>query len=154
MDPASITTLQTLLEQAERERDAAQLALRQAEDGERRAADQADQLDNFRRDYLSRWGAQPGRAGTVTLLQCYHGFMERLNQAQSQQQRQCEASRQRTAQAREALRSRELRVAAVRKLIERRQSAAHAVAERREQKRNDEAAQRLAWAARHAPDLH
>ena len=95
--PESLQSLQLLLEQAERERDAARLALRQAEDGERRAHDQAEQLDAYRRDYLARWGAQPGRAGTVELLHCYQGFMARLDQAQTQQLRQCETSRQRTA---------------------------------------------------------
>ena len=146
--------LHMLLQQAERERDAALAALREAEDAERRARQQASQLDQYRLDYRQRWGAQAGRAGTVLQLQCYQGFIQRLEQAMAQQARQCESSARRAAQARVRLQATELRVAAVRKLIERRQQAEHALAGRRAQKQTDEAAQRASWAARAATDFH
>ena len=150
MPHASLPALHTLLEQAERERDAARAALRQAEDGERQAREQAAQLARYRQDCLGRWGAQTGRAGTVAQLHCYHGFMQRLDQATGQQQRQCDSSAQRVAQAREQLNAREMRAAAVRKLIERRLQAVQAQTDRRAQKQTDEAAQRSAWAQRAA----
>lgn len=150
MPHASLPALQTLLEQAERERDAARAALRQAEEAEQQARDQAAQLAQYRQDCLARWGAQAGRAGTVAQLHCYHGFMQRLDQATGQQQRQCDTSAQRVAQARAQVNAREMRVAAVRKLIERRLQAVQALADRRAQKQTDEAAQRSAWTLRAA----
>lgn len=146
--------LYTLLQQAERERDAAQAALRDAEDAEARARQQAAQLQQYALDYRARWGAQAGRAGTVLQLQCYQGFMQRLDQAMEQQARQCELGTQRAAQARTRLQATELRVAALRKLIERRQQAEQALAGRRAQKQTDEAAQRAGWAARAVADFH
>ena len=154
MPTDALHSLHTLLQQAERERDAALAALRRAEEAERRACQQAELLDQYRRDYRARWGAQAGRAGTVLQLQCYQGFMDRLEQAVAQQARHCQGSAQGVAQARVRLQAQELRVAAVRKLIERRQQAGQALARRQSQKQTDEAAQRAGWAARAAADAH
>lgn len=154
MTPRRMQTLQTLIEHAQAERDGALADYQQAQAQERQAQAQAEQLARYRQDYDARWGAQPGRAGSVTLLHCAHGFMQRLEQARQQQQRQCEHCAQRTLQARSVLQARELRLAAVRKLVERRLQAAEAVAERRAQKATDEAAQRMAWAARRVTGFH
>lgn len=154
MHPASIQSLQVVLGHAEGERDAAQTALRQAEEAAARSRLQAEHLQQYRAEYRQRWQTQFALSGTPELLQCYHGFTQRLDQALEQQQRQVAGSDQRVAMARKLLQAREQRLAAVRKLIERRLLALQQQAERRDQKQTDESAQRAAWAARAATDLH
>jgi len=139
---AQIETLTTVLQHAERERDAAQAMLQQAEAGLRAAIDQAEQLARYGQDYAARWGARPGLSGHATQLQTVHGFMQRLDQARVQQARQCELADQRRARARAELQARELRVAALQKLIERRLGAQRTLDDRRAQRQTDEAAQR------------
>ncbi len=145
---SDLHALQTLLAHAEKERDQALAALQRADEADARARAQADQLRQYRGEYHQRWGERFAQSGTVALLQCHHGFGQRLDQAIDQQQRSCQGTSQRVAQARALLLQREQRLAAVRKLIERRVETAARVAERRDQKRTDEAAQRAAWAAR------
>lgn len=145
---ADIQSLQTLLGHAERERDTALGGLRQAEEVAARARAQAAQLEQYRAEYRQRWGERFAQSGTVELLQCHHGFGQRLDQAIEQQARQCQQAEHRVSQAQALLLQREQRLAAVRKLIERRVVAAQRVVERRDQKRSDEAAQRAAWATR------
>lgn len=152
MTPASLQSLKTLLELAEGERDAARAALRAAEESARRAEAQAGQLDDHRDQYRERWMAQFRQSATATLLQCHHGFAQRLDQAIEQQRQQCAQNDQRVTRARQQLQAREQRVAAVRKLIERRLLALQKQADRHEQKQTDEAAQRAAWTARLAMD--
>ena len=135
--------LATLLEREERRRDEA-LALWQ--DLQRQAAAaqaQADSLQGYRGEYRQRWTAQFRQGGTMDILRCYQGFAERLDQAITAQQGQCDLVAQRVQQALAALRQRETRVAMVRKLIERRQAAARLQQDRRDQKASDEAAQRM-----------
>ena len=150
--PAAIQSLQLVLEHAEKERDAAQSALRAAEEAAQRARAQADQLGQYRGEYHQRWTGQFSQSGTGPLVQSYHVFGQRLDQAITQQQRQCGLSDQRVQQARQLLLARETRVAAVRKLIERRLGGLQQQAHRRDQRQTDEAAQRAAWAARAAAD--
>jgi flagellar protein FliJ len=148
MSQAAIESLQPLLEQAEAERDAALAALRAAEQAAARSQAQADQLQQYRVEFRARWDAHFARQGTVALLQCRHGFAQRLDQAIDQQGRQCLAGERQLAQARARLKQREMRLAAVRKLLERRLETLRLAGARREQKQTDEAAQRVAWAAR------
>jgi flagellar FliJ protein len=151
--PASV--LELLLEQAEHTRDAALAECQRADAQARQALAQLDQLERYRQDYDARWGAASGRSGSVTQLQGLHGFMQRLEQALAQQRRQCDGAERRAAAAREALLARELRVAAVRKLLQRRAEAARQHAGRLAQRASDESAQRAAaWGARHAAELH
>lgn len=137
--------LQTLLEQARAERDQALAAHQRARSAAQSAETQAAQLAQYRRDYVQRFGGRFGRTGAVELLQCYQGFMARLDDAVAQQ---AQMTRQAVAQseaAEAALLSAELRVAAVGKLIERRLAEAGQAAERRDQKATDEFASRAAW---------
>ncbi|MCB1995575.1 MAG: flagellar export protein FliJ [Burkholderiaceae bacterium] len=153
MTPASLQSLKTLLEHAEGERDAAQAALREAEALARRHADQASELQSYRAQFQARWTAQFRQPTVPALLQCHHGFSQRLDQAIAQQDAQCRQQGQRVARAHEQLRRCEQRVAAVRKLIERRLAAQQRLAQRRDQKQTDEAAQRAAWARAISADI-
>jgi len=141
----ALQPLLSLLEQTERERDAAEADTRAADAAERAAHAQAEQLVAYRSDYEQRWNAQFAREGRMELVRCYQGFMERLTQAVEQQARQATQAQARTERAREELRSRERRVASVRKLIEGRLREMRLLADRREQKQSDELAARIAW---------
>ncbi len=142
------TALQSLLAHAERERDAAQAALAEAEGVVDALARQAEQLADYRADYDSRHPARGGRSAPIEVLRCHLSFMQRLEQAQAQQQGQLDAARLRATQRRATLLARQTRVAAVKKLMERRDGEVQRHAQRAEQRRHDEIAQQRAW---HSP---
>ncbi|HET6599650.1 MAG TPA: flagellar FliJ family protein [Burkholderiaceae bacterium] len=139
-------TLATLLEQCERDRDLAQAAQQRALTASRAAHAQAEQLVDYRRDYEQRWSEQFRREGSIELLRCYQGFMERLTQAVDQQAGVAQFNEQQLAQAATVLRAAEVRCASVRRLIERRSLELRNADERRDQKQNDELAARIAQA--------
>ena len=142
---SDLQTLGVLLDQAERQRDAALAAHQRAQAASDAAAAQAAQLLAYRRDYEQRWTGQFRSAGPIELVHCYQSFTERLAQAIEQQARIAEQALQQVARALGALQATELRCASVRKLIERRVLEQRLGAERREQKQTDEAASRAAW---------
>ena len=137
--------LMSLLGQVERERDDLALACQRAAQAQQTAAAQAQQLLSYRRDYEQRWAHQFRTDGRMELVNCYRGFMERLTQAVDQQCAVAARAGTELENARVALREGEMRVASVRKLIERRVAEAHVTAQRREQKASDEFASRAAW---------
>ena len=137
--------LTSLLSQAEQARDAARQRLLDAEHGQRQDLAQAEQLDAYRRETQQRWAVQSGQAAAVQIMLCYRGFMDRLEQAITQQQQACAQAERQVALAREALADCEMRVASVRKLIDRRRQALRLIEQRLDQKRVDEAGQRAAW---------
>ncbi len=140
--------LHTLLEHAQRQRDEALAALQQAESAQAQLQLQADQLDAYQGEYDARHPARSGRAAPIELLRCHLGFMQRLHQAQAQQQGQLQAAQARVARQKQALLALEMRLAAVRKLADRRGQERQRAANSLEQRRHDEAAQQLAWHAR------
>lgn len=135
-------TLHLLLEREEAERDRWLQRLQQAEDALRRAQAQTEMLLSYRDDYRLRWGAQFARGASVPLVQCYQGFVARLDHAIAEQQRQLQAETARAGQTRAALAAQQVRVASVRKLIERRARDAQLRAGQREQQHTDEVAAR------------
>lgn len=132
--------LHTLLELAERERDAALAALMQAENLGNRALAQLEQLRAYEADYRARTPGSAGQAAPIELLRCHQGFMGRLDQALAQQQQSVKASEAELLRRREALQRCELKLASVRKLLERRAGEQQRVEAQREQRRTDEAA--------------
>ena len=138
-------TLNTLLEHAKKERDEAMLALQQAEDAERRQREQMAQLQVYHADYTVRTPGLGGSAAPIEQLRSHHAFMQRLVQALSQQQQQVLAAGSQVALRRQHLLARELRVASVSKLVERRQQEQARSSARLEQNRSDEAATQRRW---------
>jgi flagellar protein FliJ len=134
-----------LLAQAERERDENLAHSLRLDAAHTSAQAQADQLLDYRRDYEQRWGEHFSRQAKIELLHCYQGFIGRLSQAIEQQSRAAGHAGDQAAVARAALRESELRVASVRKLIERRVGEMQLRNERREQKQSDEFAARATW---------
>lgn len=141
--------LRTLLQHAESERDAALQPLRQAEQRRQAAEDQARALNHYRGQYHQRWSQQFRQGGAVEILHCYQSFNQRLEQAVQMQHNNTQQLAADVERARSLLAQREMRVASVRKLIERREAEARRGADRREQKAADETAQRAAW--QHGP---
>jgi flagellar FliJ protein len=105
-------------------------------------------LVTYRREYEQRWAHQFRTDGRMELVNCYRGFMERLTQAVEQQRRVAMQTEIQLEEAQLALRDGEIRVASVRKLIERRVADVRVAVDRREQKATDEFAARAAWNVR------
>jgi flagellar FliJ protein len=143
-------TLATLLEQAEAQRNAALAAFNQARSRRDGARDQARELVAYRDDYRLRWNQQfQSRGAGLDILRCYQAFADRLELAIAQQTHAIDICEQTLVRANDTLAAHELRVASVRKLIERRQEEARRSADRREQRQSDELSQRMA--TRRAP---
>lgn len=145
MSNRSIDPLLALLEQAERERDAAMADAQKAGDAHRAAQMQTEQLVQYRADYDQRFRDQFSRAQGIEALQGYQVFASRLGQAIDQQSRIVAHAEKRVDAARSVLRDQELRVASVRKLLERRLHEVKLGQERRDQRQTDEFASRAAW---------
>ncbi len=144
MSPQDLDTLALLLERASAERDRLAGELRRAEEVQRHQQAQADHLAAYREEYVQRWSRQFGRGGAIEIVQCYQSFMQRLEEAMLQQAAQVERASSVLNQLRDALQQAEMRVASVRKLIDRRLQERARAEQRREQKQSDEAAQHLA----------
>ena len=141
--------LQALLTQAERERDQALSMLAQAEQQAQRLQHQAEQLHEYRSELRARHPAGSGRTAPIEQLRVHQGFSGRLEEAIDQQQLQRLAALEGVERQRQALLALELRVASVRKLLQRRQLAQRHAQARRDQRQTDEAAQHQARS--HAP---
>ena len=139
---SSTQSLTTLLEHAEAERDAALAALRNIEAAAAAAQGQLDQLQEYRTQYQQRWTTQFRQAGSIELMQCYQGFAQRLDQAINQQSQVVGGAGPRAPPARAGGLGRDPRGAAGRPREVRRQQEQNRVAERRDQRATDEAAQR------------
>ncbi len=145
MTHPSLQPLFVLLEQAERDRDDALSRQRRAQDQLSAARAQESSLRAYRHEYQERWGQQFRQGETMTLVHCYHDFVGRLHGAVDHQGQQVERLARDGERAQAEVLAAELRVASVRKLIERRETAMARSAERRDQKGQDEMASRAAW---------
>ncbi|MBT9598384.1 MAG: flagellar export protein FliJ [Vitreoscilla sp.] len=143
-----LALMNTLLDREKKKRDAAIAEWRETERQAEAAREQADSLVSYRAEYRKRWAAQFAQRAPIEIVRCYQGFVERLEQAIGAQQSAAQQAADRVAAARARLHHREIKVATVQRLIERRLQAAALREQRRDQKASDEAAQRLGWAAR------
>ena len=135
-------TLGLLLERAEAERDNAARGLHAASLQAEAAHAQHGDLAGYRQHYQQRWTQSFGQATTMDIVGCYQSFGLRLDQAVDTQGHVAQNADQRELRAREALRAAEMRVAALRQLIARREAEAAKTAHRREQRADDEFAAR------------
>lgn len=142
------TALVTLLEHATAARDEATAQLYLMLEQVRRFSTQRDQLLSYRREYEARWSAQFRDKAAIEVVHSYRSFIERLNQALEQLDRQTREAEAQAQQARERLVERETRVASVRKLLERRTDERQRHLALREQKATDEMAALKHWHAR------
>jgi flagellar FliJ protein len=138
-------TLVTLLQHAEGMRDTAQLSLQRIEAAAESARKQAQQLLTYRSEYEQRWAREFAQRSNMEIVRHYQGFMQRLTQAVEQQEHVVAHCTAQLESARDMLRSQELRVASLRKLIERRAKELQATALRHERRDADELAALAAW---------
>ena len=155
MAHSSLRPLLLLLEHAQEQRDQA-LAQRQRADVQlMQGRQQQAQLDDYRRDCDARWQGEFRQGVAVTVLQGYHEFVGRLQTAMQMHEQQVARLEQDSGSAAAALMAAELKLASVRKLLERRQMALQQQAERAEQKQMDERAARAGqYLGRGADSLH
>ena len=144
-----LAPLMSLLVQTEKERDQALQEHQRLEAAFQAAQTQADQLVNYRRDYEQRWTAQFSKEGAMPLVNCYQNFNERLTQAVEYQRNAVQQAQSKAEKGRALWMEQEIRVASVRKLIERRVHEIQLSADRREQKTSDEFASRVSWSNTH-----
>jgi flagellar FliJ protein len=137
-----LETLHTLLEQAEQQRNIALAAFNHSRARRDEARTQARDLALYRDDYSARWSGQFQRGAALEVLRSYQQFAARLELAISQQAHALTVCEQALTRANDVLTAHELRVASVRKLIERRQHELRQGIERREQGAEDEQAAR------------
>ena len=139
-----MTTLDPLLEHAESQRNVALSAFNQALARRDGARAQACDLAAYRVDYVQRWQARFQTGAALAVVHCYRQFGDRLELAISQQANAVAAAEQTLARANDSLVAHELRVASVRKLMQRREIERSRSDHRREQRATDESAQRMA----------
>ena len=135
--------LQVLLEREQKRRDDARTALQSTQRQAEAQRQQADGLTTYRGEYCAKWSANFQRAASIEILRSYHGFLGRLDQAITQQQQVLAHAQRQVELARQRVVEREIRVATVERLIQRRQALLARAADRREQKNLDEMAARL-----------
>jgi flagellar protein FliJ len=143
---AQMHSLFILLEQAENRRDQTLGEHQQALRVHQSAVTQGQDLETYRKEYQTRWTQQLSIKGGAELLHCYTGFLDRLNQAIAHQQHAITYAQHQVETVKTALQEAEMRVASVKKLIERRVQQQQALESRREQKSLDEWSNRATWA--------
>lgn len=146
MSASNLQTLSILLERAEAQRDEAQRQLQALLARAEQARHQHETLAQYRTEYQQRWSQQFARQGTMDIVGCYQNFGGKLDQAIDSQGNVARHADQRVERARVELQEMEMRVAAIRKLIERRRAELGHAAQRQEQKTMDELSARAAMA--------
>ena len=137
--------LLSLLEHAQNQRDAALAELQRGEESAHQLRQQAQQLDSYHTDYAARAPTHNGRAAPIGLLRGHLAFMQRLDQAVAHQHGLLQAAEAQLVQRRQALVEFEIRVASVRKLLQRRDEVVQRRGSRQEQNRSDEATAQRRW---------
>lgn len=140
-------TLGILLERATSQRNEAQRALQDLLNRAEQARAQHGQLTQYRGEYQQRWSQQFAQVGTMDIVACYQNFRGRLDEAIHSQGHVATHADQRVSRAREALLELETRVAAITKLMERRQLEVSRAQQRQDQKTTDEQAARASLSA-------
>lgn len=139
---SALQPLLMVLEAAEKARDDAMSELEAGRRAHEAARQQGQSLHDWRREYQTKWQAQFRQAGGMEIIRCYQDFMQRLSDAESEQERRVEQTRLYMERCRELLIERERKVVAVGQIIERRQQEAALSQRRQEQKATDEIASR------------
>ncbi len=150
---SSLKAFQVAAELAERQRDAARQTLKDVQAALQAAQAQLEQLAGYAGETQGRWGMRAGAEVQPEVMYHHYQFMGRLDHAVSLQTGAVSAQDARVEQARQALLAAELRLASLRKVLERRRAELALQQQRREQKQTDErAALRAARAQGAAPD--
>ena len=141
--------LSVAVEMATRQRDEARRVLQHAQGAQRAAQDQLQVLQGYAQETESRWGMRAQATVAPEVMFHHYYFMGRLDHAAGLQSGVVDDHAQRVALAQQQLRDAEVRLASLRKLLEKRQMEALQAQARRDQKMTDERA-----ALRHRSSAH
>lgn len=133
--------LQVAVDMATRQRDGARHALADARASAAAAAAQMDQLQAYANETQARWGMRAGALVAPEVLFHHRHFMGRLDHAIQLQTSVLEDQDRRVGAGEAALLAAELRLATLKKLVDKRQREWAQVQQRRDQKQTDERAQ-------------
>lgn len=144
---SSLNAFLVVVELAERRRDAARQTLRDVQSARHAAQAQLGQLEGYAAETQGRWGAKADSAMQPEVMYHHYQFMGRLEHAIGLQIRVVGGQDERVEKAAQALLAAELRLASLRKVLDRRRSELALQQQRSEQKQTDErAALRVAGA--------
>ena len=141
--------LSVAVERATRQRDEARRVLQHAQGAQRAAQDQLQVLQGYAQETENRWGMRAQATVAPEVMFHHYHFMGRLDHAAGLQSGVVDDHAQRVALAQQQLRDAEVRLASLRKLLEKRQMEALQAQARRDQKMTDERA-----ALRHLSSAH
>jgi flagellar FliJ protein len=141
--------LSVAVEMATRQRDEARRMLQHAQGAQRAAQDQLQVLRGYAQETEGRWGMRAQATVAPEVMFHHYHFMGKLDHAAGLQSGVVDDQAQRVALAQQQLREAEVRLASLRKLLEKRQMEALQAQARRDQKMTDERA-----ALRHRSSPH
>ena len=137
---SSLNALSVAVEVASRKRDDARKVLQDTLAAEQAARAQLDQLEDYARETESRWGMKADTTMQPEVMYHHYQFMNRLGHAASIQNGVVGDQSARLQAAQRALLDAELRLASLRKVVEKRLNDLALQQQRRDQKQTDERA--------------
>lgn len=144
---ANLNALNVAVDAAARQRDEVRRQLQQAQRARGAAQEQLQQIEGYAREVEARWGLQEGAVVPPERLFHHYQFMERLEHAAGLQKTVVADHDQRIAAVAQLVLKAELRLASLRKVLERREQEWALQQMRQDQKQTDE---RAALKYRHA----
>lgn len=137
---SNLNALMVAVEVASRKRDEARKVLQDTQAAQQAARDQLDQLEGYARETEARWGTKADTVRQPEMMYHHYQFMNRLGHAASLQGNVVGEHANRVDGARQALLDAELRLASLRKVLEKRRQELTLQQMRRDQKQTDERA--------------
>ena len=137
---STLNALTVAVEVASRKRDEARRLLQDAQGAQQAAQDQLNQLQGYARETEGRWGMRADAAVQPEVMFHHYQFMDRLSHAVGLQTGVVSDHASRVQDAARTLLEAELRLASLRKVVEKRQQDHERQQMRREQKQTDERA--------------
>lgn len=137
---SNLRALTVAVEAAERKRDDARRVLQDTQAAQQAARSQLDQLQDYARETEGRWGMKANTSVQPEVLFHHYHFMARLDHAAGIQAGVVDSHASRVEAARRALLDAELRLASLRKVVDRRRREHELAQMRTDQKQTDERA--------------
>ena len=135
-----LSALAVAVEAASRKRDDARRVLQDTLAAQQAARSQLDQLEDYARETQARWGMKADTAVKPEVMFHHYHFMDRLGYAAGVQTGVVGDHASRVEAARSALLEAELRLASLKKVVEKRRLDLERAEMRRDQKQTDERA--------------
>ncbi len=137
---SALNSLAVAVEVASRKRDDARQVLQDILAAQQAARAQLDQLEDYARETQARWGMKADTAMKPEVMYHHYQFMERLGHAAGMQTGVVGEHANRVEAARRGLLEAELRLASLRKVMDKRRHDLEMAEMRRDQKQTDERA--------------